>query len=311
MRNILDKRGKVNQTGIFMTLVGIVTLGLILFMTIGQNIGQIPSDPDIPSGCDSTTSPNLTIKAIDKDAGTALTEGTNLYRIQGEKVWNTFTAGTGFGIDPGRNIDVIMGIDTSDFTDNAYGQMFSYKVPCSETPSVEKDMVADEIETELTTTFYNADSDASAESFSADESQTISIKVKAGAKQYFGNPFKDGNVNVLVLNLNTSEWDQPDQVYLADGTELKKVSVPQRHSAVASMIAYAYEFPSVSSKQLEIFIDMNSDNAVAPATDMTAHLYAGNYFYNSDSGEIEFGVENQEGNAVGTDASDTVTLDFT
>jgi len=312
MRKI-DKMGKMaTGTKAFVGFISIVLVIVLLaqFGVFGQNIGQTPSDPNVISTCDSTTSPNLTIKAYDKEAGTALTEATNLYRVKGDKTFSTFTAGTGFDANAGDTIEIVMGITTSDFTDNAYGQMKEIVVECKETPSVEYEMVNDEIETELTATFLDAEESASAETYVAGQTQDITIKLQAGVKEYFGNPYIGGNSNVLVLNLNTTEWDAPEKVSVG-GVELKKVATPQRHVAVASMIAYAYEMPVITDVATKIVVSMNADDTTAPATDMTAHMYAGNYFYNADNQEIESGVENEEGLAVGTDASDTLALDFT
>ncbi len=272
----------------------------------------VDEDGNVLSGCESTTSPTLTIKTVDRDSGVALTEATNLYRLKGETSWNTFTAGTGFEIGANKVIDIVMGIDTTDFVDNAYGKLVEgFKVPCEEIPSVEYEVANDEVETSLSATFYNADGDAGAETFSAGQTQDVSIKLQAGVKEYFGNPYLSGNPNVIVLNLNTTEWDAPEKVSIKGGAELSKVSLPLRHSAVAGMVAYAYELPVITDDQIEVVLKLNADDSVAPATDMVAHIYAGNYFYNADTQSIESGVENEEGSAVGTDASDTVTLDFT
>jgi len=308
MRKI-GKMGKKNIGG-GLAIGGILIVLLIVgYMAFGQNINQ-PSNPNVITGCDSTTSPNITIKAYDKETGTALTEATNLYRVKGDKTWSTFTAGTGFAANAGDTLEIVMGIDTTDFTDNAYGQKKEVVVECKETPSVEFEMVNDEVETSLSATFLDAEESASAETYVAGQTQDITIKLQAGVKEYFGNPYIGGNSNVLVLNLNTSEWDAPTKVSVG-GVELSKVATPQRHVAVASMIAYAYEMPVITDVATKIVVSMNADDTNAPATDMTAHMYAGNYYYNADNQAIESGVENEEGLAVGTDSSDTLVLDFT
>lgn len=300
--------------GVFLAVVAalVVVGGLVAWSPWEQD--TIGSNPQVPTGqCSSETTPNLTVNAIDREnLGTAVTEATNLYRKKGTNAWTSFTAGTAFAVSALETYEFVMGISTTDFTDNAYGQKFDYTVPCEETPTIEKQVANDEIETELTSTFYNADGAAAAEVFTAAQVQTISAKIKTGADQSFGNPYlPDNTPNVICLNLNTSEWDQPDQVYLVDGTELMGVPTPQRHSAVASMISYCYEAPVFDEKITEIFIDMDSDDTNAPATDMVMHIYAANWYINAKTGKLEYGVENEDGTAVGTDASDTLTLDFT
>lgn len=307
MRKI-GKKGKM-KNGIVITVIGVVLIGLLVFMAVDQKVATKFIKDD--TGCLSTTSPTLNIKAYDKETGTALTEATNLWKIKGAKTWTTFTAGTGFEAGAEKTLEVVMGITTTDFTDNAYGQKFEVFVECEENPSIEKEMVSDEIETSLTATFYNNDGDAAAEVYVAGQTQDVSIKLQAGVDEYFGNPYLEGNTNVIVLALNSTEWDAPEKVSIKGGAELKPVSLPQRHSAVAGMIAYAFELPVITEDQTEIVLKLNADDTVAPATDMTASIYAANYFYNSDTQKIESGVENEEGVAVGTDAPDTVLLDFT
>ena len=293
--------------GILMILVLLV--GLVAFGVPQKIIGG--EEPGVITSCSSETTPNLTIRAYDNEnPGTAIAEATNLYRLEGQKTWSTFTAGTGFAVQPLKTYEIVMGITTSDFTDNAYGQVFTYKVPCEETPEIEKAMYNDEIETSLTATFYNADGDASSETFTAGQTQDVSIKLQAGVDEVFGNPFYSGNPNVLCLDLNTTTWDQPEKVSV-NGVNMPKVSTPQRHDAVAGKIAYCYELPLITEDLLEVVLKVNADDTTAPGVDDTAYIYAGNYYINGDTAEVGFGVENEEGTAVGTDASDSVTLDWT
>ena len=293
-------------------------VGLILVVVLLLVTGIIPTDVSqsiIGGGddgeCDFSISPTFKILAVDKDTGTAVTEATNLWRIKGQTAWTVFTGGTGFAVDPLEELEIVMGITTNDFTDNAYGQMFDITVPCKETPSIEYEVANDEEEGSLTATFLDNDESAATETFVADQSMDVYVKLQAGSNEYFGNPYLAGNPNVICLALNTSEWDTPDKVYVLGGEELSLVSTPIRHAAVASMKDYCYQLPVINEDSVKIGLKLNSDDSVAPATDMTASIYAANYFYNSDTQNIEFGVENEEGTAAGTDAADTLTLDFT
>jgi len=310
----LGKSGKTSKGMKFIFTLGSLAVIVILLAQFGvlQNIGGEEGTANIPTGCDSTTTPNLTIFAVDDESGSALTEATNLYRVKGRTSWSTFTAGTGFEVGVGKELEIVMGITTTDFTDNAYGQKIkSYVVPCEETPEIEYKMVNDEVETSLTATFLDTDENAAAEVYVAGQTQDVYVKLQSGTEEYFGNPYAGGNSNVIVLDLNSTEWDTPEKVYILGGAELNPVSVPIRHSSVAGLKAYAYELPVITDEAVKIGLKLNADDTTAPATDMTAYMYAGNYFYNADTQEIDFGVENEEGTAVGTDASDSLTLDFT
>jgi hypothetical protein len=281
-------------------------------LTAVQTEAQI--DQGVVSQCDSTTTPDLNIRAYDKEnVGTALTEGTNLYRIKGTTNWAAFTAGTAVtNLPVGAVLEVVMGISTSDFTDNAYGKSFEVTVPCKELTIQDMEMMNDEIETSLSATFYNKDGNAAAQTYVAGQTETVSVKLKSGSDEVFGNPYlPDATAGVICVPLNSTTWDKPEQVYLSDGTELSSVSKPQRHAATAGNTDYCYEIPAITDKTVEIFFDLNADDANAPATDESASIYAANWYINAESGALEFGVENEEGTAVGTDAADTVTFDFT
>lgn len=307
----MNKHGKIKTSGVLLIMFVAVLLIVGMFFLFSSDTAQsiVGVDDD---DCDSTTTPQLTIKAIDIDnPGTAFTEATNLYRLEGTKAWTTFTQGTAFDVIAGETYEIVMGITTSDFTDNAYGDSFTYTAKCQESDIIEVELYDDEVETSLSATFYNADGNAVAETFSTGETQTVSVKLKASTDNYFGNPYVGEYPNVIVIALNSSEWDAPEQVYLSDGTNLKSVEVPSRLASASQMTYYAYELPAIGDKAVEVMMDLNSDDSVAVSVDGTAYMYAGNWYINGDTADVESGVETEENVAVGTDAYDSVTLDFT
>ena len=324
-----QRKGAVNALGggvAVLLLIGVIFGGIYLFGGESSPLASGEKAPDDQvSLCTSDTTPAYNFRAVDaNNAGTELTEATNIYRKQGTTLWTAFTAGTGFAADSGDVFDICMGISTTDQTDNAYGQCFtSDPTPCAETPSVEKKMVNDAVETALTTTFWNADGVAStAEVFVADQSQTVSIKALADSDNVFGNPYIESSgiagpqraayPNVICMDLNSTAWDKPDWVKF-DGETMKQVGIPTRHSAAAAHTAYCYEAPVITESLMEddrYLIRLNSDDTVAPAEDDTAYLYAANFYLDASTGEVAWGVEDEQGNAAGTDAADTVTLDF-
>lgn len=266
------------------------------------------------------------------------TESTNLYRQVGETSWTNWTLGTAItGLTTGQDYEFVIGTGLTDHTDNVYGPHFIIRnLPCVVSFSIP--VYNDEDESGVTAVFYNADDDAAAESWSANEVQTVSFKVKATAEEYFGNPtlveldeaytklqdslnengidieFKTSGVkfpNILYLQLNSTEWDKPDKVYLEDGTELNSVSCPTRLSAATGSNNYCYEAPIIKDTLMRIYMDLNTDDSVAPATDDTFGYFAAGYYVNGDTGELEYGVEDEDDNPVGTDAAETATIDNT
>ena len=285
-------------------------------------VGQVLNAPVV---CESGTSPDIDIDSFDvANPGTALTESTNLYRKQGSTAWTAWTAGTAItGLEVGETYEFVMGIGTTDFTDNAYGPAFKHTVKCQETELLNQGVYNDEVETSIVATWYNADDlAATAEVFIAGQTQQVATKWVAGTDEVFGNPFiADSNLptlgqnraefpNVLCMDLNSTAWDAPEKVSY-EGTEMKRVAQPQRHAALASHIAYCYEAPIITDSSEKIKIRLNADDTSAPTVDNTAYLYAAHFYLNADDGQIYWGVENEEGTAVGTDASDSLVMDFT
>lgn len=324
---------KAGQTVLLLLIVAGLVAGLWWLAHSGgsggvASVADAVSEDGVLATCDSSTTPDLDINAYDIDqVGTAVTEATNLYRKQGDKTWTAWTQGTAItNLVVGGDYEFVMGISTSDFTDNAYGPYFEVdNIPCKELTVMEKGVAQDEVETSLSATFYNADASAAAEVFTADQTQTVSLKLLAGSNEYFGNPYiadfggsggqgqRADFPNVVCLDLNSTAWDAPEKVFF-DGEEMRRVSTPLRHTPVATDITYCYEAPVMNDALMEsdrYMLRLNADASSAPSQDDTAFIYAANFYINADTGEVEWGIENEDGTAVGTDAADSVTLDFT
>lgn len=295
----------------------LLVIGLIAggYMFSVGNDGAKEKDKDsnsdsTPSVCDSTTTPAVVFNAYDdENKGTAISDFMS-YRKKGSVAWSNTTTGSSIDMSFGVTYEVVMGINPADSLDNAYGQFFTYTVPCQENPTVDKAMFNDEVETSLSATFYNADGDASAETFTAGQAQEISLKFQAGSDEVFGNPFLGEEFpNVLCLNLNKTAWDAPDYIKL-DGKDLPKVGAPIRHSTASTETAYCYKAPVITEDEVRIKIKLNADDSNAPTVDDTAYIYAANW-YIDDNAKLLYGVEDEDGNAIGTDTYDSVTLDFT
>ena len=324
-------------------LVTILLVGALILagVYVGQDMIQPASvgytvtdlDDEVQVGiCDSTTTPDIKISTFDiRNPATALTETTNIYRKVGDTSWGSFTAGTAeTGLEINTDYEIVEGISTSDFTDNAYGRSYVVNTGCNEVILIQSALYQDEIETEVTATFYNKNHDASAETITAGQTPTVYNLFEAASKQIFGNPnLPTDTPNVYCIDLNTTVFDAPDAVTVEKGyalsiddkgviTEtsmagrtLNQVSMPIRHSAVAGKIAYCYEAPVVTDKGMEIAITLNADDTRAVEVDDTAYIYAGNWYINSDTAKLLYGVEDNNGNAVGTDAADSLVNDFT
>jgi len=332
---MIGKKGKTDLLPIIaILLIAAIAFG---FIDINQFIPKsvVTVEKEVPTeACLGLSSPpDLLVNAYDiENKGTAVTEATNLYRKIGTTTWNTFTQGTEItDLEAGETYEFVMGISTTDFTDNAFGPYFTMTIPCREDTTIDKGVYNDEIETSLTATFLNNNHDASAQTFSAGDTYTVYLKWKAGQDEVYGNPFiKDSPLsdvgkhrkqfpNLLVLKLNTTEWDEPDKVWIYShpaqpeyvGMELRRIGCPAGVSSATGFTLYCYEAPVIFDRETEIAVDLNADDSNAPANDGTAYLYSSNFYVNSDTGALEWGNFNEDDVAVGADAPDSLTLDFT
>lgn len=326
--------GAGGAIAIVLVLVAVVAIASPTTITnflssLGLGSSVPTGDGDVGTGsgvdCQSTTTPDWDPDAYDiNNPGTALTEATNLIRRVGDNAWDTFTQGTAVtNLVPYEKYEYVFGISTTDFTDNAYGPHGFFTATCSEAiPFDDTGLYDDSIETALAATFFNADDAAAAETFSAAQVQTVSVKWSAGSEDVCGNPFiatsglpdngahSKSYPNMICLALNTTTWDTPQWVRV-NGVEMDRLPTPIRHTATSGNTDYCYEIPVLYDQNVKIEMRLDADDSSAPADDDTASFYCGNFFINTNTGELQWGIEDNEGNAVGTDAADTVTLDFT
>lgn len=312
------KTNKKSNTGLYVVLI-ILAIGLVA-TSIGFSVGGgadapvVDEEGNLLPVCTGEVEPSVTINAYNADTFAAITEA-GIYREIGTKTWKAWTPGTALTVlEANKEYEFYPGITSTDFIDHAYGAYFTYTVSCKNDQSSEIEMFDDEIETEVTATFYNKDDNAAAQAFLAGDIYTVEARLKAGKDQYFGNPTLD-KPNVMVLKLNVSEWETPVRVNVKGGEELKRVSVPTRFQVEAldasGFTTYAYELPVIEDKELTIEMELEADSSNAPSIDGTAYFYAGGYFLDSDDGEVKVGVETEDGADVATDAADSLTLDFT
>lgn len=303
---------------------------------LGESQANCPSDCGGVTGgdCVSDITPDIDINCYDIDnVNTALTEANNIYRKVGETSWTTWTQGTELtSLECGATYEFVAGISTSDFTDNAYGPHFFWTVPPVEDTTMQLALYDDDIETELTCTFVNADDNPStAEVFAAGQTQTVSFKVYAANEDYFGNPYiaqdpimsdidngkhRKKYPNCINAQLNSTSWEKPVKAYFTrlDGTgdELNRISCPGLSDSASTDISYCYECPVIDDTVARVYFKLEADGTAgnAPTVDDTFYIYAGNY-YIDDDGNLAWGCETDLLAYVGTDDADECTLDVT
>ena len=306
-------------------LLAAVFVGSQLMTTTGPTYPQTP----VPSGglqvyeCSSETTPDVNIRTYDlENVGTAMSDTTNVYRKVGDNTWDAFTAGTAeTNLEFGETYEYIIGVSTTDFIDNAYGPVGTFTVKCQESEVLEVGVYNDDIETEISATFYNEDHVAStAQAISTSESKTISLKWEASVDEVYGNPFiatsglpnlgahRVAYPNMLQLAMNSTEIEDIEFVKVS-GVTMNKIACGTNVTATTGFTNFCYESPVVTEDAFEFDVKITA-KAVDPAQDGTAYIYASNFYVNSDTGVIAWGIENEDGAGIGAHTYDSVTVDL-
>lgn len=287
----------------------------------------------IAAGCDATVSPAPIWTMNDEYAGgAALTEATNLYRIimdpAGKETigaWTTFTSGTAIGaVDAFTTIEIIFGISTTDETGNAYGPHVSeWQVPCSENPRDYFNGANDENPTGLSSTFLNRIGSAAAETIAAGVNTYVHVDYVTGNNEVYGNKYADIKYpNIFVLEQNNTVWDLTTDVVATIVNappecdclvELERTSPPVAHVTESGNTTVAWKFPAMyDGMTLRVKVNLDPDDTTASANDDAwFYLYSGNFYINSISNELMFGVEDESQNLVGQSVPEITTGDFT
>ncbi len=298
--------------------------------------------------CTGGQTQSLDINAHSVDSPTtALTEAHNIYRECGSYgSLGTYTQGTAItALQTGSCYEFLFGVDATagNRYDNAYGPVIKIpKLPCVMTSNIP--LFPDEVEGSITGTFYNSNHDASAETLVASTPVIVYVKLYGADKEYYGNPYigeagymgldwakikqlgftyvkglQNGNhrpeyPNTVCIQLNTTYHNEPKWVKakLQDGSvvEMRRVSAPTIHSVSAGHKDYCYEGPILSGTAIELQIKVDPKSTASTDDDVLKY-YASSWWADTDTGVVNWGAEDNDGNAIGASDPISVTLDWT
>ena len=94
------------------------------------------------------------------------------------------------------------------------------------------------------------------------------------------------------------------------GEEMKSISCGNIVTEASGYKFYCFEAPIIDEMPMNILVSYNSDDAIDPAGDDTAYLYASNFYVDSDDGILKWGNENEDDAALGADAADSITINL-
>ena len=317
---------------------------------IGPTQPTQPTFPADLTSCVGGESQSLDLNAADIDKPTtSLTEANNIHRLCGSMLslgaWTEGTALT--GLNTGECYEVITGISgtAASCYDNSYGPFMRINnLPCVMSRNIP--LFQDEVEGSVVAAFYNSNHDAAYEVLTASTPKIFYMRFYTAEKEYYGNPYigepgytridfnaikagvpgvqfiKGSTIsghrpeypNMVCLQLNSTGMNAPKWIkaQLQDGSvvEMNRVSIPKVHSAAAAHADYCYEAPLITGDYIEF--QVKYDPTATPNTDDdVASLYAASWYGHTDTGEILWGVEDNDGAAIGASNPDTLAIDFT
>jgi len=292
------------------TLAAIATAFLLLGAPATVAPGVTP--PVGITECESTVTPDVDPNSNNLfSPGTALT-GDSAYRKVGISTWTSSAVGTELtGLEPFASYEYLAGTDAgTDHTAEDFCAPTTFTVKCQEDEVIEIDCVADEDASGLSSTFYNEDKSAAAQAITTSETKTVYVKFQSGSNEVYGDPWAPGAMgNVLVLHLNTTGYNTPDDVWVESGkdvisnanlagTKLSAIGCPSIVTSAAGFSNFCYAAPAVSEDAMMIGAKL-----VAKAVDMTgdevAYLLGGGRYINSLTNAPGYGVQDELGNAAG------------
>lgn len=309
----MDKKGQ--KGGLGWPVVVLIVAALFLFYPqisslIGGGAASEDETPtpstDVGYVCpvDTTT---LGFSAEDSDnPGTALGVNARLW-IEGlpQGVVNTTSTAT---VSPGDKLTVWFGAGDATY----YGSKYNGEaaVPCKGTFDIagklwQKDTgitmtVFDEFENPQTGAANN-------QSLGIGETVELKLRVKGNYERYYGNP------EVALDNVLTAEYSRTELDFIKvtkDGVDLKAATVPVVEGVSSTdNTEVGFAMPKIAgSSNVDYVLVIKADDIINPSADVALKIYDADYFYNSNTGKIEIGLEDQDNADIGVTAEPTATV---
>jgi len=277
---------------------------------------------NVPSGTciGLAQTPALTVLVNDQEKpGLSVIEAGS-YRKKGTSTWNLFMPGTKISAigSAGEVYQVALCLNQSQLTGSCYGTVFDYTVKCQEEDKLQKSASNDVASGSVTTAFYNEDELNAVQTMQMGSSATVFLQYETPANTVFGNPYIGDYLpdtvdhrakypNVLLLQLNKTTMNKPEKVWIFQSpvsdevnVQLKQISCPNIATSVADTTNYCYEAPVIRDSRVRIAVKLVANSNHAPANDAVASLMPGTFYVNTDTGDLAWGVEDNNQAAVGS-----------
>ncbi len=302
-----NKKGK---GGLGMPAVILIIAALFLFypQISGLFGGAAPAEvEEVEAGfiCPvDTTTLGFSLTDVD-DPGTQL--GLNSrYWVEGEPQ-GTINSTATTTVSPADSLEVWFASESTVF----YGSVFNgdADVPCKGTYDIPGSVWTEDASVSMTV--YDEDNDlaqtgaANNQTLGIGEEAEMRIRVKGNHEAYYGNP-EVGLDNVLTVEYLKTDFDSVKVT--KDGVELASASVPVVEDTASGYAEVGYLMPKIAgSANIDYVMIVNADDLNDPADDIVLKIYDADYFYNSDTGKIDFGWESEANADIGETTEPTAT----
>lgn len=286
--------------------MGLAVVAAVLLISVPGTMSLDDGTDDIVQVQDcGIVTPDIDPNAYNTYAPATAITADSAWRYTGNTAWTTSAAGTELtGLAGGRTVEYIVGTDAADdHTGEDFCPYITWDVACVEDTVYDMGCVLDEDATGLGSTFFNDNDAAStAQAITTSESKTVKIKYIAGANEVYGNPYTPGaQPNVLVLQLNNTDFNAPTNVHVVGGADLAVIGCPSIANGSAAFTNFCFKAPAITEDAQFIAFTLNA-KAVDPSMDGGAYLLGGGVFINQLNSQVQYGVEDEAGNAVGVGA---------
>lgn len=194
-----------------------------------------------------------------------------------------------------------------------YGSLFNDKsdVPCKGTYDIAGKLWTKDAG--VTVTIYDEDNDqaqtgaANNQTIGPGDTVEMRMRVKGNYHEYYGNPEISDMDNNLVIQFEKTEIDSVKVT--KDGADLASLPVPILESITTGNSAVGFSMPKISgSANVDYVVIIDADDVNNPSTDATVNIYDVDYFYNSNTGKIDKGYNDQSNADVGETTEPTATI---
>lgn len=293
-------------------IVVVAVAALILFypqlqgLLGGAPVTPPPAEPEAGFICPVDTTA-LGFTAVDQDDPGTEVSTTVRYWVEGLPQGTVNTSATGPTVSPGDEVQVWFGAGDATY----YGSLFSNgDVPCKGTYEIAGRLHTKD--TGVTMTVFDEfenpqDGATNNQTLGIGETVEMKMRVKGNHEKYYGNPEVSMN-NALTVEYRSTEIDTIEVTQ--DGAELSSAGVP-----VAELVSnvnnreIAFEMPKIAgSGNVEYFLIIKADDINNPSEDITLKIYDADYFYNSETGNIGTGWEDESDSDIGITTEPTATV---